>query len=515
IRVVDPSVREVPPIEVPYFDPERQVYRVAKSRPVRLEVTGAKVITAMDAEGVDPVDPSVREVRSLEEGIAYNYEGGDAVTAMGFLPGRWLRGPGFWGPFLVFPLLYFVLGFIIRRGEQQRADPEGHRSAKALAAFRQEVEGAGLPEEAFAAFRRYLGDRLHLKSEALTYPDVEGLLQESGVSEQLLGEVKALFDLAEGLRYSGGGREDDLGNMADRATKVVEQAEMVLREAKGGQSNVWWRRVPFLQKAAVWMCGAVFLGMGGTSWGLDEGEQEELFREGNALFRQANELAQSDRAAAQATYEKAIRRYERLLQEEAPSGKLYYNVGNAYFRQGDVGRAILSYRRAERLLPGDPNVVKNLAFARDQRVDRIDAPPRQRFLKTAFFWHHDISPRVRAALWGWTYACLWTALALVLVLRRPWLRKVGMGMGALSALLLVSLVIDAQHLGRDRGGVILADEVTARKGDSQTYEPSFDKPLHAGTEFVLLEARPGWVHIQLPDGKAGWLPDDSVGLVRG
>ena len=63
------------------------------------------------------------------------------------------------------------------------------------------------------------------------------------------------------------------------------------------------------------------------------------------------------------------------------------------------------------------------------------------------------------------------------------------------------------------GGVILADEVIARKGNSETYQPSFEAPLHAGTEFELIEKRKDWYLINLADGRKCWLPQHSVGLI--
>ena len=63
------------------------------------------------------------------------------------------------------------------------------------------------------------------------------------------------------------------------------------------------------------------------------------------------------------------------------------------------------------------------------------------------------------------------------------------------------------------GGVILADEVIARKGNSETYQPSFEAPLHTGTEFEMIEKREDWFHVSLSDGRKCWLPQHSVGLI--
>ena len=84
----------------------------------------------------------------------------------------------------------------------------------------------------------------------------------------------------------------------------------------------------------------------------------------------------------------------------------------------------------------------------------------------------------------------------------------------IAALLLTSLASEAIQHQRIRPGVIVNRQVVARKGDSETYEKSFTEPLHAGTEFKLLESRPDWLEIELADGRTCWVPINSAELVR-
>jgi SH3-like domain-containing protein len=56
-------------------------------------------------------------------------------------------------------------------------------------------------------------------------------------------------------------------------------------------------------------------------------------------------------------------------------------------------------------------------------------------------------------------------------------------------------------------------EVIAYQGDGQNYPPSFKAPLNAGTEFELIERRPGWFHIKLADGSEGWISQTSAELI--
>ena len=84
----------------------------------------------------------------------------------------------------------------------------------------------------------------------------------------------------------------------------------------------------------------------------------------------------------------------------------------------------------------------------------------------------------------------------------------------MALLLLGSLLAGEASARALRDGVILAEEVVARKGDGTAYQSSFVDPLHAGTEFRLLEARAGWYRIRLSDGRTAWIPAGSAELVR-
>ena len=85
--------------------------------------------------------------------------------------------------------------------------------------------------------------------------------------------------------------------------------------------------------------------------------------------------------------------------------------------------------------------------------------------------------------------------------------------GVLMLGLVTSVILEANRQAHTRSGVITATEVVARQGDGPNYPPSFKDPLHAGTEFRLLEQRPGWLHVELADGTDAWIPDDTAGIV--
>ena len=61
--------------------------------------------------------------------------------------------------------------------------------------------------------------------------------------------------------------------------------------------------------------------------------------------------------------------------------------------------------------------------------------------------------------------------------------------------------------------VIVVPEITARRGDSDAYEPSFTTPLHAGTELLVIEERNDWFHVALADGRRTWLRARAAAVV--
>jgi tetratricopeptide (TPR) repeat protein len=242
-------------------------------------------------------------------------------------------------------------------------------------------------------------------------------------------------------------------------------------------------------------------------------KQAELFLAANAFFSQANDIRATDPRKATDLYQKALLRYEHLVEKGVRNGKLYYNIGNVYYRLGDIGRAIVNYRRAERYSKTDPNLEQNLNFVLSQRADKIEEKQKDKMLKTLFFWHYDLSANVRALMFAVFYGAFWIFLLLRLYWARPWIHW-GLGITLTVFLLLAgSLVIDHYGQSGNRAGVLVAAETVARKGDGWTYQPSFAEPLHSGTEFSLLEERSKWRFIELQDGRRTWVAAKDTELV--
>jgi tetratricopeptide (TPR) repeat protein len=245
-----------------------------------------------------------------------------------------------------------------------------------------------------------------------------------------------------------------------------------------------------------------------------EAELSEHLSLAEEAFRRGVSLDQTDPSAARDQYERALLHYEALAQEDGVrNGRLYYNIANTYFRLGDLGRAILNYKRAALYMPQDENLEQNLEYARSRRMDRIELEESERIFKTLFFLHYDVPSRIRLTIFAITFAIIWIVASLMIFVRWPLLRTILVIASISSGLFFLSIVVEAVQTSINPEGVITAQEVIARKGDADTYQPSFTEPLHAGTEFTALEERPGWIHIELGNGSRGWIPQSAAELV--
>jgi hypothetical protein len=238
-----------------------------------------------------------------------------------------------------------------------------------------------------------------------------------------------------------------------------------------------------------------------------------LFNQANEAFRQANSTAND--AERDKLYQKAILAFEKIIdQGVVRSAGLHYNLANTYFLKGDLGGAILNYRRAAELDKADANIQKNLRFARDKRIDKVKVETEKRVMQTLFFWHYDFSVRTKFVLAIVFFALLFLGLtAMVWFGRSAPAVATTVICGILMVCLVASVFLEVRLESSRACGVITARQVTAHQADWKDSPPSFKEPLHAGTEFDLIEHRPGWFHIRLTDGSEGWIPETAAEII--
>jgi tetratricopeptide (TPR) repeat protein len=207
-------------------------------------------------------------------------------------------------------------------------------------------------------------------------------------------------------------------------------------------------------------------------------------------------------------YREAAEAYAALAAQGRVSANLCFNEGNAWFKAGQLGRAIVSYRLAARLAPRDPDIEANLRMARE--LISGGPPPRPAW------WQRLTRPLTLDEWAGLAAVCLWTCSALLILRQlrpdRERGRRRGTGL-VLCALVFVGLGLLGAWLDR-RGAtevVVTVPEAVVRYGPLEV-SPQL-QVIQDGVELRVLDRKDGWLQVGgLPRG-LGWLPATNVTAV--
>lgn len=224
--------------------------------------------------------------------------------------------------------------------------------------------------------------------------------------------------------------------------------------------------------------------------------QQEIFERGNQFYQAED-------------YPAAVEAYEAVRAGGFESSDLHYNLGNAYFKTGELGRSILSWERALRLDSGHEDAEANLELAVRLSADEIEPLPRF-WLLSAMSWWVTLVPRfallVVVGLAWLAFMC--GALTRILVSAERARRFAGWGIavGAVTLVLFGSnLVLREFEVGQAERGVILAETVLVRSAPADDDDLTVFE-VHEGTRVRVDQRTEQWAEIVLDDGKVGWVP---------
>jgi len=236
IRALRTDVKEIPQIELPYFDTETRTYRIAHTEPIPLTVKETRMVTALDAEGVSAQVSPGSEIETWSKGIAFNYEDLGVIENQRLGPISWFKSPLWLCLTLVPPVFYVLLFSGVNMLRRRNVDPLKSRARKAygrLTKALKDARGVSSAGESYGiileAFRNYLGDKLGLPKAALTFKDVKDPLAAKGVHKDELEQLKALFEKCEAGRYAGNAGRTDAVTLTDQSVRMVKELEKKLR----------------------------------------------------------------------------------------------------------------------------------------------------------------------------------------------------------------------------------------------------------------------------------------------
>ena len=220
-------------------------------------------------------------------------------------------------------------------------------------------------------------------------------------------------------------------------------------------------------------------------------------------------------AYATGDFKGAVEQYESLVSSGASSSSLFYNLGNSYYRRGEIGKAILNYERALKLDPSDQDVKHNLEMARTHTLDKIDDVPQ--FI--LFSWVRGVKNSLSSNAWAvLSLVLLAVGLALMLLYRfssRSSSRRLFFIIAMIVFLLtmisfLFSLSLARQATGED-SAVVVENIGSVKSAPSAGGNNIF--VLHEGTKVNILEKVQDWCRIEISDGRQGWIKASDIEVI--
>lgn len=230
------------------------------------------------------------------------------------------------------------------------------------------------------------------------------------------------------------------------------------------------------------------------------GDVEAAFAKGNSAY-------------AKGHYNEAIISYRQILNESYQSEAVYFNLGNAYYKSGDMAWAVLYYEKAYKLSPGDKDVQVNLQFARQKTADKLEPEPE--FFITRW-WHAFILALSLQALAVWSMVLVITGSTLLsyyLFAGSVFLKKASFYTAiALLGLGIVSIFTanrQVHYFSHHHEAVIFGVAVTVKGAPANAAKSLF--VLHSGTKIAVLNSNTrGWMKIKLPNGVEGWIANNNA-----
>ena len=223
------------------------------------------------------------------------------------------------------------------------------------------------------------------------------------------------------------------------------------------------------------------------------------------LFQEANDLFINKK------YNKSIELYEKIIFSEQENSTVYYNLGNAYYRLGDIGHAIWAYKHANRFSPRDKDIIHNLKIAEAKKIDRINSPP--------LFILHDFYRKIKSSMTMFELILVGGILFFifsVLWIKQNFSRKRNVLSKSIFQILLtiiitVHAVILDMAFERKR---INNEAIIVGKSDAQSGPFLGDSKvlfqINEGSVVEVLEEKNNWSEIILIDGKKGWVFSNAL-----
>ena len=483
----------IPPVKYSYYDVKAGKYVTLQTDSIAFNVArGADVPGA----GTVISAPSQKDVKSLGTDIRYINVKNSQLLAKGvFFVGSAL----FWVLSILIVLLAVVCWAAFRKIAARRADVAGAKNRKAtkMAMKRLRLAGTFLRQNLYTAFYEelhkallgFMSDKLNVPVAELSKERIAEILSEGGVPASLIDSFVGLIDACEFARYSPSAGNEAMTAHYEAALDVISSVDSNMKTSKTVSKGktlmlTLLLMIPIASSAA------------------------ENYPD--SLWNAANE------AYAQERWEDAVNDYTAIAEASMESAPLWCNLGSAWYKSGNLGKAILCYERALKLDPSYEDARYNLELLNAMKLDRLESVP-ELILAT---WMKNLGRTLDSDSWAvcfLVFLVLTLAMVLLFILgSSATSRRAGFFTGVVCLLLAVaslsfSLWQKNEYMKADKA--IIMKPVSSVKSS-----PSGDSAkdlfvLHEGTKVQVLDNVGGWSNIELSDGRQGWLPSSDIEII--
>ncbi|MEL6976439.1 MAG: tetratricopeptide repeat protein [Bacteroidota bacterium] len=235
-----------------------------------------------------------------------------------------------------------------------------------------------------------------------------------------------------------------------------------------------------------------------------------LFGQNTARFEKATELYNKGQ------YNEAAEQYLSILENGEHSAALYFNLGNCYYKQNEIGPSIYYYEKALLLKPNDPEILNNLGYAQNMRLDAVEQMPQTELGKL----YDGLVNRLSFDQWSYL------AIALMMFCVLCYLAYYFLGVASQKRVAFVTSVISLilgcsavllaylqyREFVSDNPAIVFAREVKIQAEPNANSESVFT--LHEGTKVNVLDSLEAWRKIKLEDGQIGWVKIEKIKLLK-
>ena len=484
----------IEPVKYTYYDVNQKKYVMLQTEPLNLVVEKGN---ESEAGPVIVSGVTRKDVRNLGSDIRFINIKDPGLTGKGAF---FVTTPSFIVISVLLVALAALCWFVFRKVAARRADVVGSKNRKAtkMALKRLHLAGTFLKQNLYTAFYEelhkallgFVSDKLNMPAAELSRERISESLAERGVDQSLIDTFIGILDACEFARYAPDAGNEAMTAHYNSAIETISSIDSSMKSAKSSSKPAYLVLMLLLSLPTVMSA------------------QTDSYTD--SLWNSANN------AYVEGRWGDAVAGYDMISGMGLESAALYCNMADAYFKAGNMPKAILNYERALKLDPSYEDARYNLELAGSMIQDRIDPVP-EFILKV---WAKDICWLMDSDAWAVTFIVLLALMLAMILLFLLSPSVAGRRTGFFTAIVLLLLAAASLSFSIwQKNDYMKADKaIVMRPVSSVKSSPSSEASqdlfvLHEGTKVEILDRVGSWSNIELADGRQGWIRTSDIEII--